>query len=130
MDVSLTVMLTQKRKVHFILLIIVFAFAACMALGLRAYLFGKLGYHSVLAGSMPNFVAVVLISLIYIIVKSNGKPYSPLKASVMGCSTMVFYELVQPLIQGRTFDWFDIAASFLGGLFTFCLLAITNKYTR
>ena len=41
----------------------------------------------------------------------------------MGTTTMVFYETIQPFMQGRTFDWFDIIASLMGGLFVFIILS-------
>jgi hypothetical protein len=93
-----------------------------MELGFRAYLYNTLGHNSIIAGSIPNFVAVVLISLIYAVIKND----SPIKTSAMACLIMVLYEFAQPIIQGRTFDLFDIAASLIGGIFVFCLLSIVD----
>ena len=125
-------MLPNKRRYIALvaLLIVILVFTACMELGFRAYLFTKFGSHSLLAGSMPNFVAVVLITFAYTIAKDGKKRDSILKISVMGTFVMVFYEMVQPLIPGRTFDWFDISASLLGGIFSYCLLRLVDYYTK
>ncbi|TRW27086.1 hypothetical protein FMM05_00095 [Flavobacterium zepuense] len=124
-------LLNKNRRITLIAIFIaVLVFTAFMELGLRAYLFTKLGNDSVLAGSMPNFVAVVLITFIYAIIKERNKQDSVLKISLMGCLIMVFYELIQPLIAGRTFDWFDILASFLGGIFCYCVLNLVNYCTK
>jgi CDP-diglyceride synthetase len=122
--------ISKRKKVYLILLILVFAFAAVMELGFRAYLYRALGHNSILAGSIPNFVAVVLITLIYVVIKGEKEYDNPLKTSMMGCFIMVLYELIQPLIQGRTFDLFDIGASLMGGIFVFCLLTIVNNYLK
>lgn len=109
---------------------IIYLVAACVAVaiqvGYRTILFQRYGYDSIIVGCLPNFTAVVLISLIFNLVKSGKKDNIPLKMSLMGTATMVFYEIVQPLIQGRTFDWFDIFASLLGGLFVYTILLITH----
>jgi len=120
--------ISKRKKVHQILLILALAATACMELGFRAYLFKHYGHDSILAGSITNFIAVVLITLIYTVIK--GENESSLKMSSMGCCIMVLYELAQPLIAGRTFDVFDIVASLMGGLFVFCLLTIVDHYFK
>jgi membrane protease YdiL (CAAX protease family) len=114
--------ISKRKKAHLILLVLVFACAAFMELGFRAYLYRALGHNSILAGSIPNFVAVVLISLIYTVIKND----SPIRTCTLACLIMVLYEFAQPIIQGRTFDLFDIAASLIGGIFVFCLLSIVD----
>jgi len=107
--------------------------AVCVAVamqGYRPFLFKKYGNDAILIGCLPNFIAVVLISLIFNLVKSGKKDSSPLKMSLMGTTTMLFYEFVQPFIQGRTFDWFDIFASLIGGLFVYIILFITHLINR
>lgn len=118
--------ISTRKKAHIVLLILALAATACMELGFRKYLFKHLGYDSILAGSLPNFMAVVLITLALTVFRGE----SSLKTSIMGCLSMVLYECVQPLIQGRTFDLFDIAASFIGGAFVFCLLSIVDHFFK
>lgn len=120
--------ISKRKKVHLVLLILAMAATACMELGFRAYLFKHYGRDSILAGSIPNFVAVVLATLIYVVIK--GENESPLRMSLMGCFIMVLYEVAQPLMEGRTFDVFDIVASIIGGLFVFCLLTIVDRYFK
>ncbi|WP_293305771.1 hypothetical protein [Pedobacter sp. UBA5917] len=120
--------ISNRKKAHIVLLILTFVATACMELGFRKYLFNHLGNHSILAGSIPNFMAVVLATLIYVVLK--GENENPLKLSAIGSSMMVLYEFVQPLIQGRTFDVFDIAASLMGGLFVFGLLSTVDYFIK
>lgn len=120
--------ISNRKKAHIILLIFTFAATGFMELGFRKYLFGHLGHNSVLAGSIPNFMAVILATLIYVVIK--GENENPLKMSAIGCSVMVLYEFTQPLIPGRTFDLFDIAASLAGGLFVFVLLCTVDYFFK
>ncbi|WP_316762237.1 hypothetical protein [Pedobacter aquatilis] len=101
--------------------------AVAMQLLFRNFLFRRYGYDSIFVGCFPNFIAVVLLSLIFNLVKGEKKDGTPLKVSLMATAAMVFYEFVQPFIQERTFDWLDIAASFAGGLFIYFILLITPK---
>lgn len=104
--------------------------AACGAIAVsfyRTFLFQRFGSDSIIVGSLPNFTAVVLMSLIYNLVKRGKRDNSPLKMSVMGTGTMVFYELIQTFIQGRTFDWFDILASVIGGVFVYIILLMARQ---
>jgi len=100
-----------------------------MQLGYRTVLFERYGLDSIVVGSLPNFITVVLISLIFNLIKSDKKDGTPLKMSAMGTAAMVFYEFIQTFIQGRTFDWNDVIASLLGGLFVYTLLLITQLLT-
>lgn len=113
----------RKKSVYVLLLLVVLAFSLFMALGFRLFLYKQLGQSSVIAGSLPNFVAVLLLALLYMLVKGNRPDSTPLKLTVMASGTMIFYELVQPLIPGRVFDFSDIIASIIGGLFTYAVFS-------
>jgi len=113
----------MRKRLPIIYLLITACITLAILLGLRSFLFKKYGYDSILIGCVPNFIAVVLFSLIFNLVKSGKKDTTPLKMSFMGTTIMVFYECVQPFIQGRTFDWFDIIASLIGGLFVYIILS-------
>lgn len=65
-----------------------------------------------LYGVMPNFLTVMIISFACSVVSSKGFSYA-----VGFTIGTVFYEFMQILIPGRTFDLFDILASCLGFLF-------------
>ncbi len=101
-----------------------------MELGFRAFLFRTWGKHSIIAGSLPNFVAVILIALASKVIKGDKPGNSPLKMSLMAVLAMVFYEGAQLFIQGRTFDWFDVLASVLGGVFVYLLLSLIESYAK
>ncbi|RZK10184.1 MAG: hypothetical protein EOO43_20535 [Flavobacterium sp.] len=115
------------KKTLYIIYLVIACLAVAMQLGFRNILFRRYGYDSIFVGCFPNFIAVVLLSLIFNLVKSGKKDSTPLKISLMGTAAMVFYEFVQPLIQGRTFDWLDIFASLVGGLFVYIVLSITDQ---
>ncbi|RZK39517.1 MAG: hypothetical protein EOO90_18605 [Pedobacter sp.] len=115
------------KKTLYIIYLAVACIAVAMQLGYRSMLFKRYGSDSIFVGCFPNFIAVVLISLIFNLVKNGKKDSTPLKISLMGTATMVFYEFIQPFIQGRTFDWLDVVASLIGGLFVYITLFITHK---
>jgi len=115
----------MKKSLPIIYLAVAVCVAAAVQLGYSAFLYKKYGTDSILTGCLPNFIAVVLISLIYNLIKINKKDATPLKMSIMGTFTMIFYEFTQTFIQGRTFDWFDIFASLIGGLFVYITLSLT-----
>lgn len=118
----------RRKTAYLVSLIIVFMFASSMELAFRAYLYREFGSGSVIAGSIPNFVAVILLTLVYKITNGGKPDASATKMSLMGAGVIIFYELIQPLIQGRTFDWLDISASILGGLAVFILMLIIDRY--
>ena len=101
-----------------------------MVLGFRLFLYKQLGQSSVIAGSLPNFVAVLLLALLYVLVKGDRPDSSPLKLTAMAVGAMIFYELVQPLIPGRVFDFNDIIASIIGGLFTYAIFSTVEYLAR
>lgn len=119
----------MRKNLPIIYLVVAACITVAVQLGFRSFLFKKYGNDSIIAGCIPNFIAVVLISLIFNLVKNGKKDTSPLKVSLMGTTAMVFYESVQPFIQGRTFDWFDIIASLIGGLFVYIILSVAQPKT-
>lgn len=118
----------RRKTVYLVSLITVSIFAISLKLVFRSYLYRECGSCSVIAGSIPNFVAVIFFSLVYKISKDGKPDASPIKMSLMGTGIMIFYEFIQLLIQGRTFDWLDILASILGGLSVFIFLFIIDRY--
>ena len=119
-----------RKTVLLILLIIIIAFAAYMELGFRATLYQYFGSESIFAGSLPNFVAVVLLTMVYINLRDGRKGASSFKFTALAVMAMVAYELAQPLIPGRVFDVKDILASLIGGLFVYGILAIVDYYFK
>jgi len=120
----------MKKKLLIIYLAIAAFVTIALQLGFRAFLFKKYGIGSVLIGSLPNFIAVVLITLIFNIIKNGKKDATPTKMSLMGTLVMVLYESIQPFIQGRTFDWVDIVASIVGGFFVYSILSVAHLKSK
>jgi hypothetical protein len=120
----------MKKKLLIIYLTIVFAFEVVMVLGFRSILFEKFGNNSIVVGCLPNFLAVILISLIFNLIKLSNKDATPIKISLLGTITMTFYEFTQVFIEGRTFDYMDVFASILGGLCVYMLLLVTTHLSN
>jgi len=119
----------SRRAAIAIELVPVLAFAAWMELGMRAALARHSGLWSVLAGSMPNCVAVVLTALLFGFVHADRADSTPFKLTAMSMIVMVGYEVAQIWMPGRTFDLNDIAASVIGGFIVFPLLRIAHRLT-
>jgi VanZ family protein len=120
----------RKKTALFLLLVAVLAFAASMEMGFRAYLYRSLGHASLVAGSLPNFVAVLLLALVYALPFGSRKQAGPRKAAGMATFAMVAYEGVQPWIPGRVFDANDLLASLLGGLLAYLALTAVDLYCQ
>jgi VanZ family protein len=66
------------------------------------------------ADSLPNFAATALSPLILIFLKRKYTFSRYVKFVIAMFLGMSLYEVVQIWMPSRTFDWTDIAASFLG----------------
>jgi len=108
----------KARTYYAILLLITLGFTLYEELSLRRWLF----HHShqslvasLLAGSLPNFLAALILGLIVLIIKLPRTPSArlrPILAIVAGLSA---YELAQLWMPNRVFDWADLLATILGG---------------
>jgi VanZ family protein len=111
-----------RKQVHLLLLFLIVAFILTMELGFRSYLFKQGGALATIAGSLPNFVAVIFFSVVFVLRKDGEKGSTTFKMVALAVVAMVLYELVQPWLPGRVFDLFDIAASILAGICIYLLL--------
>ena len=108
----------KARTYYATLLLITLLFTLYEELSLRRWLF----HHShqslvasLLAGSLPNFLAALILGLIVLIIKLPRTPSArlrPILAIVAGLSA---YELAQLWMPNRVFDWADLLATILGG---------------
>lgn len=90
-----------RRQIHLTILILIIGFIILMELGFRAYLFKQSGIVLLIAGSLPNFIAVIFFAIVFVIRKDEQQGSSTLKMVALAVIAMVIYELVQPLIPGR-----------------------------
>jgi len=110
--------------VYFILLILVLAFTIYEELHLRRYLYAR--HETLLAGSLPNFLAVVIFSLAYMAIRSpaDKKVVGAIGAIVMG---LWLYEVLQLWMPHMVFDVGDMIASAVGGAVSFILIYIVSQ---
>lgn len=115
----------NKRSAYIITLTIILAFTLFEELKLRPYLFKH--HINLLADSLPNFLAVVILFLCYSVIKfplDERKSISVITSSVIGLS---LYEVCQIWMPQRTFDIKDVIASILGGVFSYLIFYIISK---
>lgn len=120
----------NKRSVYIILLSIVLLFTLYEELKLRPYLLKHHITAFYIADSLPNFLAVVIFFLGYMVIRfpvDEQKIVSLIFAFVAG---LTLYEVFQLWMPGRTFDLKDVIASVLGGVFCYLVSRIVNKFSK
>ena len=118
----------QKLKTYYlILLALVLIFTLYEELHLRRWLFHHFGHDSVVAGSLPNFLAVLVFSVAYTVIKPPANARTILGTITTVVIGLVLYEIAQIWMPHRTFDWNDIAATVLGGIFAWMVLALPRS---
>ncbi|MDR6570929.1 VanZ family protein [Chitinophaga ginsengisegetis] len=120
----------NKRSIYIILLSIILLFTLYEELKLRPYLLKHHITTFYIADSLPNFLAVVVFFLGYMVIRfpfAEQKVASLIFAFVAG---LTLYEVFQLWMPGRTFDVKDVIASVLGGVFCYLVSLIVNKMSR
>ncbi|HEY9261236.1 VanZ family protein [Chitinophaga sp.] len=115
----------NKKSAYIIALSTALAFTLFEELKLRPYLFKH--HLNIIAGSLPNFLAVVIPFLGYALIKfplDERKARSVITSFVIGLS---LYEICQIWMPQRTFDLKDVIASILGGFFSYLIFYIIDK---
>lgn len=121
--------MTNRKRLYLISLIVIMIFTAFEELKLRPYLFKNNLLDFGIAGSLPNFLAP-LILLFGSLVILKPRPEKQLFRTVVSfVAGLVVYELAQPFMPGRVFDVNDIIASVLGGLVGYAWALAINKST-
>lgn len=101
-----------QRITYIILLSTTVAFTLFNELTFRRYL----NHHTpLIAGCLPNFLAALLLILLYASVRSPISNKKGLSVSAAVAAGLILYEVVQLWMPGRTFDVADIPASLIGG---------------
>ncbi len=108
----------RQRSIYILALMLVGGITVYEELYLRKILFAR--HFTVLAGSLPNFLAVVIFSIGYMAVRpqDSAKARSVIWSIVVG---LILYELAQLWIPDMIFDFKDVAATILGGVFSYIL---------
>ena len=117
----------KLRIVYASMLALTLLFTLYEELHLRRWLFHHLGLSSVVAGSLPNFLAVLVFSLAIVTLQLPGSSRDILRTVISIVLGLILYEVAQIWMPHRVFDWNDIAATLLGGIFSWLLLLIPRK---
>jgi hypothetical protein len=118
---------TANRKLRIYnaaLLAATLAFTLFNELHLRRWLLRHYGHSSVVAGSLPNFLAAALFGFAIAVVRVPTTSRAALRCAAPGVIGLTLYEVAQIWMPNRTFDWNDVAATFLGGLACWTFLAL------
>jgi zinc transporter ZupT len=109
--------MTHRYRLYLFSFAIILAFTTFEELKLRPYLFKNHLFQFGIAGSLPNFLAPLVLLFGSLVLLMSRPDRQLLRTTLSFVVGMIIYELVQPFIPGRVFDINDIIASVLGGLF-------------
>lgn len=111
----------------------IFLFIGILTLGffwavlIRPYLLKNNISAFFIADCMPNFLAVMILTFGTMTLPKNQNPKEIFKKTITFTGSMITYEFLQLFIPGRVFDYKDIIASILGGIFTYLILTLTYR---
>ena len=117
----------NRRVIYIVILVFFLIFTLYEEIALRKYLFKQ--HYNVIAGSLPNFLGVVILSFAYISFKYPCAVQQIFKSISVITLGLVLYEFAQIFMPQRVFDFNDIAASIVGGLFCALLIFLVDKLT-
>ena len=107
---------------------LIYTFIVCFTLNafLRKYLIGINESFDIVLGSLPNFIAVFVISVVLTNRKKVVGIYKHIIIIVI-TSLFIFEEYYPTFTGNKVFDSYDIIASVLGGLFAIILTLFFNR---
>lgn len=118
----------NRNIIHASILNATLAFTLFAELYLRKYLFKHHSY--LLAGSLPNFLASIVMSFIYITVNNAAQDKTIIKAIIALVSGLVLYEFIQLLMPRMVLDIKDILPPFLAASYLMHLFTSLAKFQR
>lgn len=115
----------RLRLLYAIVLILSLSFTLYEELFLRRWLYRHLGRSSVIAGSLPNFLAVLIFSFAFALIRlpKSSQDIARMVTSIV--AGLILYEVAQIWMPHRVFDWNDVAATLIGGAVAWTLIRIS-----
>jgi hypothetical protein len=128
---ALTLQPDQKLRIACAALLAVsLLFTLYEELYLRRWLYHHFGRHSVVAGSLPNFLAVIILSFAVVVIRLP-KVSRDITRTVLSIVTgLTLYEIAQIWMPHQVFDWNDIAATLIGGVIAWVIIRILLLFQR
>lgn len=120
----------SKRTVYILIFIIIIIFTLVQELGFRRYLYTIHFTPSFVAGSLPNFTSILIFAFGFMAIKSPTQKAEPFKFIIGIVAGSILYEFVQIWMPNRVFDMNDIIASIIGGMFSFAIIYILERYFK
>jgi hypothetical protein len=99
-------------------------------LHLRRWLYQHGGHGSVVAGSLPDFLAVLLLGLGAAVLRLPDDHRDTVRLALAVVAGLVLYEVSQIWMPHQVFDWNDIAATLLGGVVLWAVVRIASLSLR
>ncbi len=118
----------NRKLIYALILSLILIFTLYEELSLRRYLFQHQDY--ILAGSLPNFLAPLILSFAFVIIKDLNDSKSIIRAIAGIVAGLILYEFVQLMMPHMVFDVKDIIASILGGLLAYLLIRLINSFVK
>ena len=120
--------LQKLRIIYAVCLAISVAFNLYEELHLRRWLYQHYGHHSVVAGSLPNFLAVLVLGFAAAILRLPERSADAIRLVLAVAAGLILYEIAQIWMPHQVFDWNDIAATLLGGLVLWVMLRAASLF--
>ena len=116
----------KRSTLYSCFLVIVLVFTLFEELKLRRYLLNNHITKFGIAGSLPNFLAPIILVFGSIVISKIKEPEKVLRKSAFFVLGLILYEVCQIFMSERTFDTMDVIASILGGLFAYLVFIGIN----
>jgi hypothetical protein len=108
--------LDSRRLVFLAISVVAFVLTEIVRRGLRPGLRSTGGIGLTLANSIGNLGGVV-VQILFSLAILNSSRIQALRVIGFIVSGYIVYEFLQPVLPRGTFDWNDVAATLLGGVF-------------
>jgi hypothetical protein len=123
--------LTRAQKLRVVYVVLAassVAFYLFEELHLRRWLYHRYGHRSIVAGSLPNFLAALVLGFAAAVLRVPDRNYDAVRLAVAIMAGLILYEIAQIWMPHQVFDWNDMAATLLGGVVLWAVLRGTSVW--